>query len=41
MFTNLENSVLDTVIGQGVSSQYLADPETLYNVLLQPTGISM
>lgn len=39
MFTNMENSIIDTVIGQGVASQYLKDPETTFAVLLQPAGV--
>lgn len=40
MFTNMEKSILDTVIGQGVASQYLTDPQNTFNVLLQPAGVS-
>lgn len=34
------DSIVDTVIGQGVSSQYLADYQTAYLELFQPAGIS-
>lgn len=40
MFNNIEKSIIDTVIGQGVSSQYLADFNTTFKSLLQPAGVS-
>lgn len=40
MFTNIQSSIIDTVVGQGISSQYLPDEESTYNVLLRPAGVS-
>lgn len=40
LFTNIEQSLIDTVLGQGISAQYLPDFQTTYLQLLQPAGIS-
>lgn len=40
LFSNIEDSIVDTVIGQGISAQYLTDYSTTYVQLLQPAGIS-
>ncbi len=41
LFTSIEDSIVDTVIGQGISSQYLPDYKTAYVQLLQPAGVSL
>lgn len=40
LFTNIENSIIETVIGQGIFSQFLSDEQATIKNLLEPAGIS-
>jgi hypothetical protein len=41
LYTSIMDSIVETVLGQGVSSQYLVDYKTAYLELFQPAGISV
>ena len=40
LFNNIEESIIETVLGQGIAAQYLPDFRTAYLELLEPAGIS-
>lgn len=40
LFSNMEASLVNTVLGQGVSTQYLPDWDSANNALYSPAGIS-
>ena len=40
LFSNIEASIIDQVLGQGVSSQYLSSWDVAFSELYSPAGIS-
>ena len=40
LFTNLEQSLIPTLIGSGINQQFLKDSSSLYSTLLSSAGIS-
>jgi hypothetical protein len=40
LFTNLETSIIPTLIGSGISQQFLPNSSAMYSALLSPAGIS-
>jgi hypothetical protein len=40
LFTNMENSLIPSVVGSGISQQYLKNFNITYAGLLSPAGIS-
>jgi hypothetical protein len=39
LFTNLEQSLIPTLIGSGINQQFLPNKSALYSSLLAPAGI--
>jgi hypothetical protein len=39
LFTNMESSIIPTLIGQGISQQFLPNSSVMYSSLLSPAGI--